>query len=52
MPEAHESIEGSWYCPVCDLYLDPSRVTFDERCDTCRTEVVWEQYDDDDDPNA
>lgn len=46
MSEAHETIEGSWYCRVCDLYLDPRNVTHDERCCHCNSEVVWEPYDD------
>ena len=30
---------GEWYCPVCREELDGSRVTFEERCDTCFSEV-------------
>jgi len=32
---------GDWYCPQCDTYLDGSRVTFEETCDTCGTDVEW-----------
>jgi DNA-directed RNA polymerase subunit RPC12/RpoP len=28
-----------WWCPVCQTALDGSRVTNDERCDTCGTSL-------------
>jgi len=31
---------GDWFCPKCQEGLDGSRVTNDERCDTCGTPVV------------
>lgn len=35
---------GDWYCPACDEYLSPGRVTSDERCDTCNGPVQWLEY--------
>lgn len=32
---------GDWYCPGCQEYLGASRVTNDEKCDTCGTAVLW-----------
>lgn len=29
-----------WWCPTCCDALDGSRVTFEERCDTCGTELT------------
>jgi hypothetical protein len=48
MTEAHESIEGSWYCSACDQYLGPNNVTAEEKCCDCDGQAVWEQYDDED----
>jgi len=31
---------GDWWCPTCRVALDWSRVTHDERCDTCGTPVT------------
>lgn len=28
-----------WYCPMCEEYLQPVDVTFQERCVDCGTEV-------------
>jgi len=36
--------EGDWFCPDCDMFLDASRVTNDEHCDTCGAEVEWLEY--------
>ena len=30
---------AEWYCPNCDMYLIPERVTFEETCVTCGEEV-------------
>lgn len=49
MTEAHEVIEGDWFCSACDIYLDRHGVTHDERCDTCQEEVTWMPCDDEDD---
>lgn len=49
MQEAHEVIEGDWFCSACEMYLDRHGVTHDERCDTCKEEVTWLPCDDDDD---
>lgn len=35
---------GDWYCPRCDEYLSPGRVTFEERCDVCGDAVQWLEY--------
>ena len=34
------NIEG-WWCPNCKELLDGSRVTYQERCDTCGHGVSW-----------
>ena len=28
-----------WYCPECDLFLIPERVTFEETCVACGSDV-------------
>lgn len=43
--EACEECNGTgkpldWYCPDCTDYLCGQRVTSDERCDTCGTELT------------
>jgi len=35
-----DSKRGDWWCPECKVGLSPSRVTNDERCDTCGTPVT------------
>jgi hypothetical protein len=32
---------GDWWCPSCKEALVWQRVTYEERCDTCGTSVVW-----------
>lgn len=32
---------GDWFCPSCKDYLSGSRVTNDEKCDTCGTDVEF-----------
>jgi len=32
-------IPGDWWCPSCKVGLEGTRVTYDERCDTCGTPV-------------
>lgn len=39
-----EDMGGDWYCEECDEYLSPSRVTFQETCDTCGCGVQWLEY--------
>ena len=34
-------VAGDWWCPNCKEALDGSRVTFQERCDTCGQAVEW-----------
>ena len=42
--EMPDDLGGDWYCETCDFYLSPSRVTFQETCDTCGTSVQWLEY--------
>lgn len=32
---------GYWWCPECKKELHNENVTFEERCDSCGTEVKW-----------
>lgn len=38
-----EGAEGDWWCPECEEALPPSRVTYQERCDTCGSAVSWKE---------
>jgi Zn finger protein HypA/HybF involved in hydrogenase expression len=31
------------YCPNCDAYIVNERVTYEECCDTCGTDVEWHE---------
>lgn len=31
------------FCPECNAYIVNERVTYDECCDTCGTEVEWHE---------
>lgn len=31
------------YCPECDDYIVNERVTYEECCDTCGTEIEWHE---------
>lgn len=31
------------YCPDCDAYIVNERVTYEECCDTCGTEIEWHE---------
>jgi len=42
--ETYDVEVGDWYCERCDEYLLPSRVTHEEKCDTCGEPVVWTEY--------
>lgn len=33
---------GDWWCEQCASHLGWARVTYQERCDTCETPVVWD----------
>ena len=39
--ELEEAAQGEWFCPGCDVFLHPSRVTQEAACDTCGEEVWW-----------
>ena len=39
--EPKEQASRDWWCPNCKEALDPSRVTYQERCDTCGHGVDW-----------
>lgn len=38
---------GKWYCPYCEEELEPSRVTYQENCDSCGHSVQWIEEDED-----
>ena len=31
------------YCPNCEAYIVNERVTYDECCDNCETEIEWHE---------
>ena len=45
MSEESTQETGDWYCKNCG-YLDGSRVTYSETCDSCHTPVEWHSVSD------
>ena len=39
LTKAKEEVDA--YCPNCEVYIVNERVTFEETCDQCNTEIEW-----------
>ncbi len=39
-PNRDANNEGDWYCPACEVEVDPRNVTHEERHDDCGTPVT------------